>query len=69
MPSSTDRIADELHDGPQQLVTAIRLMADAGTTALAEGDTSRTQHALTRIVELADETAAELKRIAAGARR
>ena len=43
MPSSTERheLAERLHDGPQQYVTAIRLLADAARKALDAGDLGR----------------------------
>ncbi len=60
MPSSTD-LSQRLHDGPQQSVTAIRLLADAARHALDAGDTDTARHALDRIAEVADEAAANLR--------
>ncbi len=75
MPSSTDLLAisERLHDGPQQSVTAVRLLADAARTALAAGDTDTAGKAIARITATADEAAGQLRdevarlRAAAGA--
>jgi signal transduction histidine kinase len=63
MPSSTDceRLAEWLHDGPQQSVTAIRLLTDAARTALDAGETDTARRALDRIATTADEAADSLR--------
>jgi signal transduction histidine kinase len=63
MPSSTDRerLAERLHDGPQQEVTAIRLLTDAARTALDAGETDTARRALDRIAATADEAANSLR--------
>jgi signal transduction histidine kinase len=57
-----ESIAHVLHDGPQQLVAAIRLMADAVRHAVAEHDEERALAALARLEEHAAEAADELRR-------
>ena len=63
MPSSTEKhaLAERLHDGPQQSVTAIRLLTDAARTALADGDPEVARQALDRIAATADEAAQSLR--------
>jgi signal transduction histidine kinase len=57
-----EAVAHDLHDGPQQLVAAIRLMADAVAHAVREGDRDRAVEALRRMEEHAGEAAEELRR-------
>lgn len=63
MPSSTERreLADRLHDGPQQYVTAIRLLADAARKALDTGDQDAARRSLDRIGATADNLAENLR--------
>ena len=56
-----EQVAHELHDGPQQLLAAIRLMADAIAHAVREGDEQRAAEALRRLEEHAGEAADELR--------
>ena len=59
-------LADVLHDGPQQLMTAMRLVAGGTRHALVEGDTDRVRMGIERLEQLAEEGAAGLQRISAG---
>ena len=63
MPSSTERheLAERLHDGPQQHVTAIRLLADASRKALDAGDLDAARRSLDRIGITADDLAEDLR--------
>ena len=56
-----EHVAHELHDGPQQLLAAIRLMADAVAHAVREGDEQRASEALRRLEEHAGEASDELR--------
>jgi len=56
-----EQVAHELHDGPQQLLAAIRLMADAVAHAVREGDEQRASEALRRLEEHAGEASDELR--------
>lgn len=58
-------IAHRLHDGPQQLMTAIRLVADGARHALEQGDTAGAREGLARLEQLAAEAADELRRMSA----
>ncbi len=63
MPSSTERreLAERLHDGPQQYVTAIRLLADAARKALDADDPDAARRSLNRIAAAADDLAENLR--------
>src|SRR3954463_9957127 len=56
-------IASRLHDGPQQLMTAIRLLADGAQHALETGQTEQAGRTLKRLQQLAMEAAEELRRL------
>jgi signal transduction histidine kinase len=56
-------IASRLHDGPQQLMTAIRLLADGAQHALETGQTEQAGRTLERLQQLAMEAADELRRL------
>jgi pfkB family carbohydrate kinase/histidine kinase len=56
-------LAEQLHDGPQQILTALRLVADGTRHALDQGDVERARLGLTRLEELAAEGATELRRL------
>ena len=56
-------IASRLHDGPQQLMTAIRLLADGAQHALETGQTEQAGHTLERLQQLTMEAADELRRL------
>jgi signal transduction histidine kinase len=58
-------IAHRLHDGPQQLYTAIRLQAEGARHAITEGDSDRAADALARLQSLASEASDELRRMTA----
>ena len=55
------RLAELLHDGPVQHLSAIAQMLDAGLASLREGDTERADDALTRGLTLARESARDLR--------
>jgi two-component system NarL family sensor kinase len=55
------RLAELLHDGPVQHLSAIAQMLDAGLASLREGDTERAGDALTRGLTLARESARDLR--------
>jgi signal transduction histidine kinase len=59
-------LAHRLHDGPQQLMTAIRLVADGARHALEHGDVEGARTALARLEELAVEAGDDLRRVSAG---
>ena len=56
-------IAHRLHDGPQQVLTAIRLLSDGIRHALDEGEIQRAREGLERLEELAIEASEELRRM------
>jgi len=56
-------LADRLHDGPQQILTALRLVADGTRHALEQGDLERALLGLRRLEELAAQGAGELRRM------
>ena len=56
-------IASRLHDGPQQLMTAIRLLADGAQHALETGQTEQAGRTLERLQQLTMEAADELRRL------
>jgi len=56
-----EQVAHELHDGPQQLLAAIRLMADAVAHAVGEGDATRATEALRRLEQHAGDASEELR--------
>jgi len=58
-------IAHRLHDGPQQLYTAIRLQAEGARHAITEGDSVRAADALARLQALASEASDELRQMTA----
>jgi signal transduction histidine kinase len=55
------RLAELLHDGPVQHLSAIAQMLDAGLASLREGDSERAGDALTRGLALARESARDLR--------
>ena len=55
------RVAEQLHDGPIQQLSAIAQMLDAGLSELADGDTERASEVLTRGLELARDAARDLR--------
>ena len=55
------RVAELLHDGPIQQLSAIAQMLDTGLSDLADGDTARATAALTRGLELARDAARDLR--------
>jgi signal transduction histidine kinase len=57
-------LAHRLHDGPQQVMTAIRLVADGTRHALEEGDTERARRCIERLEQLAGDGAEQLRRLA-----
>jgi signal transduction histidine kinase len=58
--------ANVLHDGPQQLMTAMRLVADGTLHALDDGDSERVRMGIERLEQLAEHGAAGLRRISIG---
>jgi len=55
------RLAELLHDGPVQHLSAIAQMLDAGLSSLGEGDRARAEEVLERGLELAREASRELR--------
>jgi signal transduction histidine kinase len=55
-------LAHRLHDGPQQSLTAVRLMCDAALEAIGRGDVDRAREVLERLELLAAESADDLRR-------
>jgi signal transduction histidine kinase len=65
MDEERAEIAHRLHDGPQQLYTAIRLQAEGARHAIGEGDSGRAADALARLQSLASEASEELRQMTA----
>ena len=63
MDEERAEIAHRLHDGPQQLYTAIRLQAEGARHAISEGDPSGAPDALARLQALASEASEELRQM------
>jgi signal transduction histidine kinase len=59
-------LAHRLHDGPQQTMTAVRLMGDVIADAVRSGDVHRATEVLTRLEQLASDAADDLRRTVAG---
>jgi len=59
------QLAADIHDGPQQTTTALRLLADGARHALEHGDADQARGALDRIEQLAKEAAEQLRRLSA----
>jgi signal transduction histidine kinase len=59
-------LAHRLHDGPQQVMTAIRLVADGARHALEQGDVEGARAGLARLEQLAAEAADDLRRMSGG---
>ncbi len=59
------QIAHRLHDGPQQVLTAIRLLADGIRHALENDETARALEGLERLEQLAIEAGDELRQMTA----
>ncbi|HEU5490233.1 MAG TPA: histidine kinase [Gaiellaceae bacterium] len=55
------RVAELLHDGPIQQLSAIAQMLDAGLAELADGDTERASEVFARGLELARDAARDLR--------
>lgn len=55
------RLAELLHDGPVQHLSAIAQMLDAGVTTLRDGDVQRADEVLARALELTRDAARELR--------
>ena len=60
-------IAHRLHDGPQQVLTAIRLLADGIRHALENDETQRALEGLERLEQLAIEAGDELRQMTGAA--
>ncbi len=60
------RIAEQLHDGPVQHVAALSQMLDATVGALEDGDVEAGRRVAARALEVARDTAEELRGIVAG---
>jgi signal transduction histidine kinase len=58
-------LAHHLHDGPQQTLTAVRLMTGAARDAVRSGDRARADEVLTKLDAVASEAADELRRTTA----
>jgi signal transduction histidine kinase len=58
-------LAHHLHDGPQQTLTAVRLMTGAARDAVRSGDQARADEVLTKLDGIASEAADELRRTTA----
>jgi two-component system NarL family sensor kinase len=57
------RVAELLHDGPIQQLSAISQMIDAGLSELSGGDTQRATEVLARGLELARDAARDLRQL------
>lgn len=60
------RLAELIHDGPVQHVSAVAQMLDAATHALEQGDSEAARAVLARALSVAREAAADLRDVAAG---
>ncbi|HET6847523.1 MAG TPA: PfkB family carbohydrate kinase [Gaiellales bacterium] len=56
-------LAERLHDGPQQILTALRLLADGSRHALEDGDLERARQGIERVEQLAAQGGDELRRL------
>ncbi|MGN6380945.1 MAG: sensor histidine kinase [Gaiellales bacterium] len=65
MDADRAAIAHQLHDGPQQTLTAVRLMVNAAQNAIRSNDRERTEQVLAKLDVLASEAAQELRRLTA----
>jgi signal transduction histidine kinase len=59
-------LAHRLHDGPQQTMTAVRLMGGVIADAVRSGDDHRATEVLRRLEQLASDAADDLRRTVAG---
>jgi signal transduction histidine kinase len=59
-------LAHRLHDGPQQTMTAVRLMGGVIADAVRSGDGDRATEVLARLEQLASDAADDLRRTVAG---
>ena len=59
-------LAHRLHDGPQQTMTAVRLMGGVIADAVRSGDDDRATEVLRRLEQLASDAADDLRRTVAG---
>jgi len=59
-------LAHRLHDGPQQTMTAVRLMGGVIADAVRSGDDDRATEVLGRLEQLASDAADDLRRTVAG---
>ena len=55
------RVAEQLHDGPIQQLSAIAQMLDAGLSELADGESERASEVFTRGLELVRDAARDLR--------
>ena len=60
-----ETLAHCLHDGPQQTLTAVRLMCDVVRDAVSKGDVHRAEEVLGRLERLAADAADDLRRTVA----
>jgi two-component system nitrate/nitrite sensor histidine kinase NarX len=60
-----ETLAHCLHDGPQQTLTAVRLMCDVVRDAISKGDVHRAEEVLGRLERLASDAADDLRRTVA----
>ena len=65
MDDERTALAHHLHDGPQQTLTAVRLMTGAARDAVRSGDPERAEEALAKLDAIATEAADELRRTTA----
>ena len=60
-----ETLAHCLHDGPQQTLTAVRLMCDVVRDAISKGDVHHAEEVLGRLERLASDAADDLRRTVA----
>jgi two-component system nitrate/nitrite sensor histidine kinase NarQ len=58
-------LANRLHDGPQQTLTAVRLMVNVAQEAVRSDDRGQAEQVLAKLDELASEAAEELRKLTA----
>jgi signal transduction histidine kinase len=59
-------LANRLHDGPQQSLTAVRLMVNVAQEAVRSDDREQAEQVLAKLDELASEAAEQLRKLTAG---
>ena len=65
MEAERAALANRLHDGPQQSLTAVRLMVNVAQEAVRSDDRGQAEQVLAKLDELASQAAEELRKLTA----